>query len=284
MGRSTGQQPHWGSYGREGSSWKKIERYTGFSCYDYISHWLTTNSLTSFFFYCFLKKLYSKAIVPMSYALRMALLITLFTSLWRWTNESPLLQTHRAFLIPHELTPIKKRMKTGRPLGYVIRTVTRSVDDDQEAVVKSKPFGARPPRARVPGRPWLHRGAEALAIFPINLSQLASETYLFLVLRTQASSCCWLGSATNLPLATNSILLMNCCLWAMAWIKYQRKGTLGTLVLTSPLPAPPNPPCSPPLPLPIVPTALQVLAGANLIFMVSRAWNANRRCAILHCM
>lgn len=37
---------------------KKVERYEGFSCYDYISHWLTTNSLTSFFFFFVSSKKY----------------------------------------------------------------------------------------------------------------------------------------------------------------------------------------------------------------------------------
>ena len=70
-------------------------------------------------------------------------------------------------------------METGVP-SVLYHQKSKSINDYQQAGVKSKAMGAGLPEVEIPGRPPQHRFAEALKIFPMNLSQLASGIYQFL--------------------------------------------------------------------------------------------------------
>lgn len=150
--------------------------------------------------------------------------------------------------------------------------------------MRSKPLGARLPQARVPGRPPLHRGTKAL-ILPNTLSQLASEIYLFLVLRTELAPVSSLAQPQTCLLqlhpAEELLPLSNGLNIIPAYRNVRNSG----IDLAFACPSKFSLPSHLALllsPFPSSPILFKVLAGLNIIFMVSQAWNQNRRCVILH--
>lgn len=167
------QLSHWGSYGWEG----RCKRKEGFHSYYYVSHWLSVNSPSP----SLSQQIDWRAVIPISRALCRAGLRILFTRLEDGQMSSTIAKIHR---LSHPWWTWTNREEV-TCVCYIIRTA-------EGAMTTNTQWGRANPQGLGYHRQELLRGhhcTEALTILPINTSQLASGTYLFLELGTHASSC-----------------------------------------------------------------------------------------------